>query len=1545
VSADGLIVTCSHVIQDEEAQQRGDLRPEMIRIVFVATGEGREARVDAEYWLSREEGDIAILQLVDALPDSTSLLPLGPAANTAGHRFWTHGFRGENERAGGGDILGLVPVGTDQWALQLRSQEVTQGYSGAPVWDEQMERVVGMVSHIARPDEHGRHRDTAFATPSETLRTACPVLEFADAGPVLAKLPGSTTLDLAWLKAFHAQQAAIAGEKYRPDLHVDLPISRDLAGLGLSQSTAEEFKQLRKQLGKVIRHIGSGEFSDSEIGQAWQEIVEAVNAITLPLGVDDSFSNALKRFDALEGALKHLVPLVQSLEFTCFRKRDALDEGGSVAGCDGKARELLNGLIYDCQSIRRPASALLDWLQESSARAARCRFYFLTGSAGTGKTHLFLDSVHDALSENRPAIVLHGAQFGGELWTSICSQLSLDPLARDVLLGAMDAAAVGLRGDRFVIMVDAINETPLEGFWEWNLPVLRAAIARWPNLALAVSCRDTYVEVVDPENDRDRFVVVNHPGFAGREIEATDQYFSHYGLEAPRIPLLVPEFTVPLFLRLYCESLVDSGSAAVAVGHEGRIEIFERYLQSKIKRVARSVFTSVGSNLEVQENRRRIRRSLEALLDRMAGANAEWISLDDAVAAVANVTGVSGKQALAIISAFENEGVLSQEPSYLLERGSGIAVRVLFQAFSDFLLLKRRLDQYSDPPHDETLKAWLRDTAGWGILEAATVVFPERYGMELPDFLGLDENLLNRGRDPSNDWAHVNRVRHVFKSLVDMLPYRSAEAVTQRSVQVLNVVLQSKHVSFDLFNLLYTIAPQPNNPLNSAGLHNYLARQTMPNRDASFGFAVYHSLSEETTSVTRLARWAAQGPYPSYNDEVIELSATALAWLLSSANRRMRDWVTKALVHLLHGHLDVMNTLLNRFWNVNDPYVVQRVMLVAYGCLMRGGQDDQASAKLLVENVLEKFTGQQLRRDELLLDAGKGAIEWGISQNLVPTDVRTSLARPHSFPTLGHPLSMKRIKAKYETSYKAPRDATYSTIFNSIENIGDFGRYVIDSSLYRFTHLRPGTPPPPEPLSEWCLDERAVRRFEKSLTPEQAQRLNEYLATAKNPDLTNLLYPEDQYLPVTFSDEQVRLLGAIWVRPAPAADISFPTDVARRWLFLRTISLGWRPELFGNEDYFLGQRDDGRSEHKAERWGKKYQWIAFHELMARVADNYQTRPQDGVERAEWDPYLRLDGLRDLDPSLPPVDFLDFVARNENAISWKDSGLELPDKVAFPISFDSYHGDIDRFINERRREPLTHLAAKRRDKNGQEWIALHSYEGMKESSSDPQEWGMAQTVWLHSWFISGEDADQQSSKLVRKLLNDSWHLNTPSSERGAYWGELSWMKRAESGMTAGWRAIDYDPIEPVNIIDTCEDYLWEGNGLDCSIEESVFAYVPSRFILERLPLIPAHERPAWKEPGGRVVFMNTRGPHEEYPQARTFWVLKDWIQTFLQREKLALVVATEIERLSHLLVRTSDDSREMTLSVAILTADGQFRQVGSPFRSPWPVDDSSWVKDE
>lgn len=60
-------------------------------------------------------------------------------------------------------------------------------------------------------------------------------------------------------------------------------------------------------------------------------------------------------------------------------------------------------------------------------------------------------------------------------------------------------------------------------------------------------------------------------------------------------------------------------------------------------------------------------------------------------------------------------------------------------------------------------------------------------------------------------------------------------------------------------------------------------------------------------------------------------------------------------------------------------------------------------------------------------------------------------------------------------------------------------------------------------------------------------------------------------------------------------------DWAGRWIAHRAISLGWTTDRFAAFERNHDLRR-GREGHKAERFGKKYQWIAHRELLARLAD-------------------------------------------------------------------------------------------------------------------------------------------------------------------------------------------------------------------------------------------------------------------------------------------------------------------------------------------------------
>ena len=187
LSEKGIIVTCSHVVQAEKLQVRGYSKPERVEIAFRANGERAAARLLPQAWRAADGEDVAFLQLEGPLPQGVEPLPLGSSDGAAGHQFQSFGFPDQSPLEGlygEGELIEQTSIlGMKVW--QVKSSEVTPGFSGGPVFDEQARRVVGMVTSIAAPDKFGRLSETAFVTPAETLFSILPEIAASDVRPYM----------------------------------------------------------------------------------------------------------------------------------------------------------------------------------------------------------------------------------------------------------------------------------------------------------------------------------------------------------------------------------------------------------------------------------------------------------------------------------------------------------------------------------------------------------------------------------------------------------------------------------------------------------------------------------------------------------------------------------------------------------------------------------------------------------------------------------------------------------------------------------------------------------------------------------------------------------------------------------------------------------------------------------------------------------------------------------------------------------------------------------------------------------------------------------------------------------------------------------------------------------------------------------------------------------------------------------------------------------------------------------------------------------------
>lgn len=175
-------------------------------------------------------------------------------------------------------------------------------------------------------------------------------------------------------------------------------------------------------------------------------------------------------------------------------------------------------------------------------------------------------------------------------------------------------------------------------------------------------------------------------------------------------------------------------------------------------------------------------------------------------------------------------------------------------------------------------------------------------------------------------------------------------------------------------------------------------------------------------------------------------------------------------------------------------------------------------------------------------------------------------------------------------------------------------------------------------------------------------------------------------------------------------DIGNLSNLAIEWIFEK---YGYNVEKHGKYDCSLHYV--GRTASTSERIGKKYQWIALHEMVARVSDNSTkfdewdfAREKEEPYQGPWSPYIR-----DIDPTMlinktgyseesdhdqywwELSDFLDFDHSDQE---WLKMSVDLPDL-----------GKLIEVV----------------DDHGEEWLVLESY----PEWSEPKRIG--EERWVHS----------------------------------------------------------------------------------------------------------------------------------------------------------------------------------------------------------------------
>lgn len=797
-----------------------------------------------------------------------------------------------------------------------------------------------------------------------------------------------------WFTEHLIDAEAQAGKRYTPKLTIKTPLSSSLEFFGRTESSIKNIQETYRSFAKEIRWFesiitGSPDESieklEEELTSQAIELQEQSKSILATL---HKFMNTPERaslsdfFSNIKAALQTAYELEPKVKASLERKHG---EHADSKGFRQWSAEYMVSFPMAPLDHLRDLTQSINTIRNLDIELFISPVMLVKGPAGIGKTHAVIDSGKARDANGLHSCIVFGEDFNNdEPWIRIAHKLGLSDTGRDQLLEILDAAGEST-GHPLIIFVDALNETsPDRTRWKSWLPPMIEQVRRYPFVKLCVTCRDTYLrEVLSTSSSLPQ---VNHNGFADRVYDAIFQFFSYYGLGLPSGPMLQEEFSNPLFLHLICEALQSAGQSTLPSGSGGFLEVVDLLIREKNKRIAQECDYDSRQNL--------VKRAILAISALMAENNTRLLPLEEVIKVTEDIIPRSN-HSRSLVNILEKESLLS-----VIERqGGGLGgnpsfqVRFTFERIGDHFITEHLLTKLTDIEVNSSMQPggalhfMIEDEAAaqefGGLLEAASLLFVEKFNKELPDFCSKDNDLF------------------FLKPFIHALNWRAPESISDLTIEYFESALRHPEVTRHAMDTLLKVSIRKNNPLNATYLHKLLNRMPRLIRDTYLAYQLednYSGWSEIVHSdgaVATLINWSLHAPLAGIDTEVAVLWGTSFAWFLASPDRRIRDKATKGLVRIAKAEPMVLPSLLKKFLYNDDEYIVERVLVAAYGALLLHPTPEsvKATASVVIEWFAPPHGEGPPTTNAIIRDHARSIVE--IAQNIgLLSDLPQDLFKP-----------------------------------------------------------------------------------------------------------------------------------------------------------------------------------------------------------------------------------------------------------------------------------------------------------------------------------------------------------------------------------------------------------------------------------------------------------------------------------------------------------------------------------------------------------------------
>lgn len=1180
----------------------------------------------------------------------------------------------------------------------------------------------------------------------------------------------------SWFHNRNDESIKNLGVRYSRDLNVELELSESFQYFSMQDSI---FDTLEKKTKELIKELETCE--------------KATQAVDGPPELLARYRERLNRFRDIGIAStarwkKEKTGMVKREEF--LQAIGSLQE--SIDDIDNCLSKKQAKSVYPYagqpQVVRRAYSTYYELLNFFGRveQFAIANTIILDGGKGMGKSHLLASIVEERQARGRMNLFLLGQHFTTDLdpWTQILDQQLRLKCSKEEFLGALNTKAEA-QGERIFFIIDAINEGRGAFFWPGHINGFINSFSEYPWLGLVMSIRTSFTPLLIPKEllESEKIYHIFHQGFSGVESIAEEAFFSHYGLFRPSIPLMHPEFRNPLFLKVFCQGLKETGQKQIPKGVIGFSWVIDTYIRGVNQKLSKP--SEFHFSEKVNLVKKVIDRYIVYKLD-------DGLPGFEAASRFVNAEVQDFVDRKNFLDALISEDLFQYDILYNSQGEWEDIVRFAYERFEEHFTVSYLLDRYLN--QDNPRESFQSGAVLFGIIKGGRrgQILIEALALQIPERIRCDlVELVPEEFADSIDLAEAT---------LESLYWRKPETITESTLEYFFRIIEHKALSHKSFELLYTLAMDTEHPLNAKWLHEYLFCFSLVDRDALWTVFL-HNQDSNGSAVYRLVDWSLkEAENHRLDPEAIYLAGIAISWIFASTNLLLRDRATHALVALLTNHLDVGHQLLLKFVNVNDPYITERLFSALYGATLRSHRLNGLT-DIAAYFARAFFTGDEVYPNVLIRDYARNIVEYAIHKGLIDDNVGQLIRPPYSsswpasFPTdddiKGYrcPDGAEGYK-DYHESQNAIIESMRTEHNRQGWGYGDFGRYTFQAKLHHWKSFHP------QDLSNYAC--RLI--FEK-----------------------------------------------------------FGYDVEKHGKFDRHASSG------------------DRHQNKRERIGKKYQWLALYEILARIADNHMMDdPASGwgfeKERVwfqgPWEPFAR-----NIDPT--------FMLRSDR------EGEEVSDH-AFPgeMAFIGWEGKYQDWLVDKQGLPAPESLIQPQLTDEKEWVALHRSIYWPERDRHDDEPEKYLRYWIQAYLVRSKDRKMALDKFRENKFTQSPYADLHHSYQ-IYYRELYWSPAHRFFDEPYFGRVISRPLNTdekgskSEFFQTCEYYLWESGSAP---EGPPSLLVPSEMIFKGLGLEFGAKDGTWvNKEGEKVVFNAIVGKSNS-----ALLIRKDFLLEFLNRAKLTIL---------------------------------------------------------